>query len=259
MVAVALAVGRPGNSRVSAATDTFRRQWPVITAGLALAAIAAYLAPGAGADLEYRRSAIAAGEWWRLLSGHLSHWSADHLLWDVAVLIALGTVAERTGRARMAACVLISAGIISAAVWTLLSGMATYRGLSGIDSALFGLVAAAGLRRSMREARWGGVCLLAAIGLAFAAKLGVEWIVGRTVFVNSAGVMTTVPLAHVVGLAVGVACGVPGAGARPPRPARQRRSGGRPSTRPPSFPRAATSVLRAVGVRRMCNGRSQRI
>ena len=61
---------------------------PVVTVTLALAAVAVQLIPGWAAAWQYERAAIAAGQWWRMLTGHLTHWNMDHLLWDVLMFQA---------------------------------------------------------------------------------------------------------------------------------------------------------------------------
>src|SRR5687768_5242432 len=92
--------------------------------------------------LQYDRAAIAAGEVWRLVAGHWAHYSLDQLFWDVLAFAALGLACERKGSARFLVCVVTSTLAISFSVWLLLPGMQIYRGLSGVDSALFTLLIA---------------------------------------------------------------------------------------------------------------------
>ena len=91
--------------------------------------------------LELDPDAVRRGEWWRLLSGHLTHFSTDHLLWCVLAFFGLGVAAERFGRTRTLACIYASAIAISIATLYALPDLSAYRGLSGITSALFGLLA----------------------------------------------------------------------------------------------------------------------
>jgi membrane associated rhomboid family serine protease len=63
---------------------------PVASLFFGTLAVAVYLSPAATAVLEYDRAAVAAGEIWRLLTGHLTHWSFDHLFWDVLGLAIPG-------------------------------------------------------------------------------------------------------------------------------------------------------------------------
>ena len=171
---------------------------------LAAAAIILFVLVPMTDILQYERVAISEGQLWRILTGHFTHWSPDHLFWDVLAFTVLGGLCELNDRRRMLSCVVISACAISAVVWTCLDGVSVYRGLSGVDSALFVLAAVIWLQRSigLRETRRAAalvICLL-----AFAAKVGLELTTGRSLFVDSeASGMTPVPLAHVIGALVG--------------------------------------------------------
>ena len=172
---------------------------PFLTLTVAIAAVGIHLLPGAPALLEFDRAAIAQGELWRWLSGHLTHFESNHLVWDVGVLLLLGWGAEQESRRRFIRTVLWSATAISAAVWCWQPHLTQYRGLSGVDSALFGLTAGSLLRRRNRA----GVVLGFVALLAIGGKSVLELATGSTVFAAGAGYIP-VPLAHVVGLAVGL-------------------------------------------------------
>ena len=190
-----------------------------LTLLLAAAAVGAWLAPGVAPLLQYDRSAISHGELWRLLTGHLTHWTADHLLWDALVFLLAGAACERAGRRRYAALLASSALAGSAAVWVGLPAMQTYRGLSGIDTALVAFLTATRLR-----GRWAtaGISLLL-------LKLAVEAATGATAFVAPGG-FAPVPLAHAAGAAVGFAFGLRNLHRPNPR-------GTSPLSRPPRCPR----------------------
>jgi rhomboid family GlyGly-CTERM serine protease len=162
--------------------------------------------------LQYDRVAIAGGQWWRVLTCHLVHWSADHLLWDAFAAAILLAICLRHDVRRTLATIALSALTIPLAIMIFLPQMQTYRGLSGIDSALFGLASAMLLQqlpRSSRVAR-AGVWM---IGVGFAVKLLIETFTGSTVFVDSvAAQFVPVPLAHLVGFAIGLFCSIAGVG-----------------------------------------------
>jgi rhomboid family GlyGly-CTERM serine protease len=186
------------------------RHLPGTSFALSLLAILGFFAPGAGAALEYDRAALAAGQLWRLLSCHWTHWSAEHLVWDLLAFALLATACERLDRRRFLAGVLLSALLIPLATWCLMPHLASYRGLSGIDSALFALLSVALLREvsatSIRAAAAGAL-------LALAAKIAYELLTGSTVFVHTDGTaVVAVPLAHVIGAMVGAAVGAWGSG-----------------------------------------------
>ena len=176
---------------------------------LVAAAVVIEVLPGAAGVLEYDRAALGRGEWWRVLTCHWTHFSVDHFLWDVAVLGLLGALCEERSRRRVVACVVGAAVGIPAAVWVALPGMARYRGLSGIDAALFALLAVLIGREGVRAREWRWAGFAAAGMAAFAAKMGFELVRGSTVFVaGGEAAMIPVPLAHLVGAAMGVAVGL---------------------------------------------------
>jgi rhomboid family GlyGly-CTERM serine protease len=170
---------------------------------LFLLALPAFL-PGAARWLELDRSAVARGEVWRLVTGHWTHWTLDHLLWDVLTFLLLAILCETwISRRALLATVAGSALLISAGVWVALPGLSCYRGLSGIDSALFVLLAVALLRReSGARAGLAGVAVL-----LFLAKAAWEVSTGSTLFADSAG-FVPVPLAHLLGGAWGLVAAV---------------------------------------------------
>jgi hypothetical protein len=106
-------------------------------------------------------------------------------------------------------CVAVSALLISLVLWFALPHMATYRGLSGIDSALFALLTTRIAGQSVADKNWLNLSVVSVVGIGFAAKVGFEVLSGTTLFVDSAAAgLIPVPLAHVVGGLVGMACGV---------------------------------------------------
>ena len=158
--------------------------------------------------LQYDRTAIAAGQAWRLVSGHWAHWSADHLAWDVAAFAALGAIAEDRSRRRFLACVFGSAAVISAGVGFLRPDLPFYRGLSGIDAALFAFVATAVAREAVANHRRATACFaIAGLG-GLALKLVWELSTGSALFVDAAAAgFEPLPLAHALGAAVGAVAG----------------------------------------------------
>ncbi len=171
---------------------------------LVLPAVAILAWPSLAGELEYDRAAIGNGELWRVVTCQWTHWNLDHFLWDALVFLSLGTICERYNRRRFAVCIATSAVLIPLTVWLWLPGMPYFRGLSGIDSALFVLltVQLAGTKgRSMAAV---AICLLA----AFVIKTYCEVSFNDTIFVNSHGAFVPVPLAHAVGGAVGGAVGL---------------------------------------------------
>ena len=195
------------------------RHAPRIALLLAAAAVAVFASDALTRWFEYDRAAIATGQIWRLLTSQWTHWNFDHLFWDALAFAILGVLCERISRRAFVACVSLSAIAIPAVVWSLEPGLASYRGLSGIDSALFILLVALVARQCLADGRWGTAVAVALCLAAFATKTAVEIFASVTVFVDShAAGFVVVPLAHIVGAAIGAAVAVMTNG-----PARSRR------------------------------------
>jgi rhomboid family GlyGly-CTERM serine protease len=154
------------------------------TLTIAAATLAAALLPGAWLEL------TRDPEPWRMVTGHLVHWNHEHLLWDLLAFIALGIACERRHRAAFHATLTASAMVIPIAVWVFAPGIAAYRGLSGIDSALFVLLLL--LYRSP---------ITLVLGGAFLAKIGFELVTASAVFAGDLGGAVPVPVAHLAGAA----------------------------------------------------------
>jgi len=198
----------PADSTRRTVTDQPATRLPWISLALVASALALMPFEGLTTWLQYDRAAIDAGQLWRLLTCQLSHWSWDHLFWDAAALLFLGYVLEREARRPMLICLGLSAVLIPAIVHFGLPDLATYRGLSGIDSAVFVLLAVTLLRKCYADGDqlWTWACIMMLVG--FTAKITFELFSGATLFVDAqASRMLPVPLAHVVGGALGAACG----------------------------------------------------
>lgn len=178
---------------------------------LALAAVLVHVAPGLPHALEYQREAIARGEIWRWLTGHWTHGSLCHLFWDAAVLFGLGSACERRNRSRTILCVLGSAFAISLAIWIFLPDLRSYRGLSGVDSALLALLSVGIFLEKLAAREWRWVGLGSAVFAAFAAKTAFEAWTGAMLFAGGSAGLAVVPLAHAVGATVGAMGAVVGA------------------------------------------------
>lgn len=176
---------------------------PWWTLAFSALAVAIHCIPALTLGWQFDRAAVAHGQIWRFFTGHLTHFGTDHLRWDLLAFAVLGAMAERISRSAFLVTLALSASVISLGVWIAQPQFVTYRGLSGIDSALFGFVLAdvlaAGLRQRHRFSIFVGTLALA----GFAAKCAYELTTGGTVFVDSAGSFAPVPLAHLLGLAAG--------------------------------------------------------
>lgn len=184
------------------------RRIPCASLFLSGLALIVFLHPALEMWLQFDRLAIARGEIWRLVSGHWVHDGFDHLFWDVLAFVVLGVACEGRSRSRFLLCVAGATFAISLAVWFWLADMVTYRGLSGLDSALFALLFMEFTREGLRTGDLKQIAVPAACFGAFTLKTAFELTTGGTLFVNSFQSGTVaVPLAHIVGAAVGLAVG----------------------------------------------------
>jgi rhomboid family GlyGly-CTERM serine protease len=163
---------------------------------LTLAALALYIGAGPVPDgLVLDREALAAGQWWRLISGHWVHSDAGHALWNITALAFLGALFEGRLGWRMAAA--LALGMLSVSLWFLvgLPDVSRYCGLSGILNALL----AAGLVAMWRDTRDRLVVL---VGVGAVLKIAVETMLGKAVFSSTA--WASVPTAHAAGFVSGL-------------------------------------------------------
>jgi rhomboid family GlyGly-CTERM serine protease len=148
------------------------------------------------AALRYDRSALAAGQWWRLLSAHVVHLDFRHTVLNGAGLALLWALFARDYRGRQWLLVLLAAACaIDAGLWFWDTRVMWYVGASGV---LHGAMAAgclAALRRGEREG-----FILAAFVLA---KLIYEQAGGVLPFAGSA--LPVVVNAHLYGALGGLA------------------------------------------------------
>jgi rhomboid family GlyGly-CTERM serine protease len=167
------------------------------------------LIPGAGDAWQYDRQAISAGQFWRLLTGHLTHWNGEHAFWDLLMFVVLGVMVEGNGRLRFSLLCLGSAFGISLATWYFLPDVALYRGLSGVDTALFVYLACSLLGRAWQERSRQKALIPMALLVGFTAKWVYEVATGAGLFVDSCGPgFTVLASAHLAGALIGTWAGL---------------------------------------------------
>jgi rhomboid family GlyGly-CTERM serine protease len=145
--------------------------------------------------LRYERSALADGEWWRLLSAHLVHLDPRHALLNVVGLALVWALFARDYSPKAwLAIVLGTMAAIDAGLWL---GDSTVQWYVGSSGALHGALAA-GVLAHIRKGEPHG-WLLAGL---LAAKLLYEQAVGALPFSGSDPVVVD---AHLYGVAGGAA------------------------------------------------------
>ncbi len=159
------------------------RSWDIVLlSALLLAASVPLVVRGAPPPgLAYLPSAVAHGEWWRLLTHPFVHVSRYHLLLDgVAFVSLLASLADRRPGDRLALGAASAAASLGAA--SLLPGETTTFGLCGLSGVGHGLVAGAAVF-SLREERDPSARRTAAIVLAVVGvKAVIEAASGRLLF-----------------------------------------------------------------------------
>ncbi len=117
----------------------------------------------------------------------------------------LAAACETLNRRRIVTVIAGSALAISLAIFFLLPSLKQYRGLSGIDSALYAMLAIALLRQRPRTVAKTTVIVIGIIG--FVAKVCWEIQSGTLLFASADGALVPLPLAHVAGFLAGATAG----------------------------------------------------
>lgn len=109
---------------------------------IAIAIVAVLLAGASSIDprwhdvLDYRRVAVAGGQWWRLVTAHLMHLSVAHALLDIGGLLLVAWIfAAEFGWRTQVVVSLAGIVLVDAALWGL--RIDRYVGLSGVLHAWF--------------------------------------------------------------------------------------------------------------------------
>jgi rhomboid family GlyGly-CTERM serine protease len=195
--------------QVSGPVTTFRRVLKSLNCdgrfGIGLVtACAVLLLPELGGDagralFRYDRAALAAGQWWRLLTAHVVHLDLEHAALNSLGLVLMWALFARDYRPGQWALILLSAiTAIDAGLWLRDSTVTWYVGSSGV---LHGVMAAGTLAHLRRRDLDGW--LLAAFILV---KVAYEQRTGALPFADSgAGVIVD---AHLFGALGGLAVAV---------------------------------------------------
>lgn len=149
--------------------------------------------------LVYDKEAIASGELWRLVTGHLVHLSSGHMLLNVAAFFPLAWFLERglgLSPTRLLSTFFISIFAINAWLFFGLPSLEYYVGLSAYLNSLWALLMLMAWHKSGHK-----IFLLFLLGDA--VKIAFEGFSGTSIFTSLA--WPPVPTAHAVGFLVGVA------------------------------------------------------
>ncbi len=184
-----------------------RSDVPYLSLILGALALPLFFLQDAGHFFQYDRTAIATGEFWRILTGHWTHWSFDHFLWCTISFIAFGSLCERLNRRGFIIVLTFSTIIIPVFGWFADPAMGLYRGLSGICSGLFVAACLMLMQQALARKALSDLAMPIFAVLLFLAKILFECLTGQTLFVNSS-IFTPVPLIHLAGGIVGLTTGI---------------------------------------------------
>jgi len=178
---------------------------PAVIAGVCL--LSAVLGDAGRQALRYERTALAAGQWWRIITAHFVHLNIVHTVMNVAALGLLVLLFRRElGSRDWTGAGLASACGIAAGLYLLSTDTQWYVGLSGL---LHGWFAFAAARVCRRETRFGLVLLGALL-----AKLAYEQLAGPIPSTAALDVGPVVSAAHLYGAAAAGVYFVAGLGLR---------------------------------------------
>ncbi|TWT82483.1 Rhomboid family protein [Planctomycetes bacterium CA13] len=176
------------------------------TIAITLVAVLAFLIPSLSQWMELDYLLVADGQWWRIWTGHLTHYDGNHLCWDLLMFAILGAACEREHPRWFAIALVIMMAGVALIIALCCDEMLVYRGLSGIDTGLFVWLVADQCRRCWidRDRIAALVWLTPVVGLI--GKLTYEATTGQTLFVDAAN-FTPIVEAHLAGAFFGLLLG----------------------------------------------------
>ena len=177
-----------------------------ITLLISVVAILAHVAGEFSPMMSIDFRSITFADLHRVGTCHLLHWSSNHLLWDLGMFTALGAVAEVHMPRRYGWTLFLSALLIPAGVMWHHREIETYRGLSGIDTALFGLIVADLLSRRLVERDWKSAVWFSLLLVGLMGKMLAETLAESNLFVSDTS-FVPVPIAHLIGAVIGLTIG----------------------------------------------------
>ncbi len=178
------------------------KKWPIATLLGAGLTVLIGTVPGLA-----ERAQFQVAQWTqeplRILSSHFAHFSTRHLLYDLIVFIGLGLACELRWPTRTRWALLSSAALIPLVFLYTTDHLQTYRGLSGLGSALLMLLAGRLHRERAFDSRLTKhLPLITCVG--FIAKVLFEISTGQAIFVDEGALFEPVPSAHLSGGLIGL-------------------------------------------------------
>lgn len=136
------------------------RRPPWIFLALAAVALVIQLVPGWRDALLYDRTALRAGAWWRIWTGHLVHFGWPHFIADAGLFLILGWLLQDRHRGFTRVALAFLPAFIAGALYWLDPSMERYGGLSAFNLGLLVYLALQGWRRDWTDWFWPAVLLI---------------------------------------------------------------------------------------------------
>ena len=173
-----------------------------ITIAIAFLVVVFHCIPSVAYALDFHWRTLETIFTHRLVSCHALHWSWNHLVWDLLMFLVLGAMCEHRNRKQYMAYLCAASMIIPLVVIACHPNLSTYRGLSGIDSGLFSLLAMNRMLDGWRKKDTSEAMLFAACLACLTGKISIEMLRGGNLFVSDAS-FVPVPVAHLAGALIG--------------------------------------------------------
>lgn len=180
---------------------------PRVTVAIALSTLAISYSPRLASLLTVDFESLGVRTLPAMVSCHVAHWSTQHLFWDLLMFFVLGWHLEKSFAKPYYFTLIASSLLIPLGVQLMQPEIASYRGLSGIDTALFALLCTSKLISGYREGCQKSIALFLLLLLAMWGKLLFEFSTGGVMFVRNDN-FTPVPAAHLFGALIGTVIGV---------------------------------------------------
>lgn len=139
----------------------------------------------------------------RILSCNWLHWSVNHLCWDLFMFYLIGSLCEQRNRLAFFAVTLVSGVVIPVTVMLYSPELGSYRGLSGIDTALYALLGTLWLCDALRERDRVASLLCSGLLAAMFLKIIYELTSQNLLFVTDDSFIPA-PTAHLSGAMIGI-------------------------------------------------------